>query len=57
MSKPTSNSRRAGEMYLQAIADGYRISMRACAERYHVSVGTVSAVVARLRRAGQAPSR
>lgn len=46
----SSNSQRAAEMYLASIADGSRIGMRVCAERYRVSVGTVHAVVAQLRK-------
>lgn len=45
-----SKARRAAEMYLAAIATGDRIAMRTCADRYGVSMGTVHASVAQLRR-------
>lgn len=45
-----SAGRRAAEMYLAAIADGERITMRDCAGRYGVSAATVHAVVRQLRR-------
>lgn len=44
-----SKARRAAEMYLEAIATGERITMRTCADRYGLSMGTVHASVAQLR--------
>lgn len=45
-----SKARRAAEMYLAAIATGDRITMRTCADRYGVSMGTVHTAVATLRK-------
>jgi hypothetical protein len=36
-------------MYLASIADGSPITLRVCADRYGVAVGTVHAVVQRIR--------
>jgi hypothetical protein len=42
--------RRAAVMYLDALADGDRISMRTCADRYGISVGSLHAALRILRK-------
>jgi hypothetical protein len=59
MSPARARGRRAAEMYLASIANGDRIAMRECAARYGLSLGTVHAAVAQLRkeRAGSEATR
>jgi len=51
VTRTSGRSRLAAEMYLAAGGNGHRgVSLRACADRYGVALGTVHEAVRRIRK-------